>query len=436
MVYGMRAMILLAFLSASEQKSLAPAPHTSLAFMHVFKAGGTTFGVVLAKYSKANRIPFYTDMRQGKQLELPSYIRDLNKRARHLAVDPPVSSNFSIFHGHLCDMDLAKLNFHHHQAFDPFLCQPGPLFVVTLREPAARLLSAFLQLTSGLQHKKGARLSMDPKTLQGGSMDKDRMGDMFQEFMEQQNVAQCRIVPNQVFGAAWAAPCAPRKALDPSRLSGMKALLKAKSILPLITERPLESAALLDVFLAGSGYKSPPSILQFFEHGQHFRCANHENWRHGKYHSGLEECRHKGRVNQAALLVTDQIRQTVLQFMGYEVWLYNTSTLIFQKYIKMYQIDEVVKGTKLQNFQCEPSPACDGSKKFLKKWTHKSGDKIAAEISRLTEICRLGFKSSAAEIKALRKLALLKTLNNSTSWQNVSANNSSGVEKALQTEEL
>ena len=158
---------------------------------------------------------------------------------------------------------------------------------------------------------------MDPKSLQGGTMDKERLGEMFKEFMEQQNVAQCRIVPKQVFGSRWAAPCAPLGALDPKRLRGMKKVLATKAILPLITERPLESAALLDLFLAGSGYKRPPSILQFFEHGQDFRCGNHGNWRHGRYHSGLEECKqNKGRVNQAGLLLTNEMRQTVLDFYG------------------------------------------------------------------------------------------------------------------------
>ena len=418
-------LLLLMLVSAAPASLHTPKAHSALAFMHVFKAGGTTFGVALAKYAKAHRIPFYTDMRQGKQFELPSYILGLNKRTRHLAVNAPDSANFSIFHGHLCDLDLAKLNFHHHGAFAPFLRTPGPLFVVTLREPAARLLSAFLQLTSGLKHQKGARLAMDPQSLQGGTMDKDRLGDMFQEFMEQQNVAQCRIVPNQVFGPKWAAPCAQLAALDPARVKGMKKLLSTKHILPLITERSLESAALLDRFLAGSGLKSPPSILQFFEQRQDFRCGSHQNWRHGRYHSGLEECRQtKGQVNQAGVLLTDQIRQTVLDFMGYEVWLYNTSKVLFDKYIKLYDIDAVVKGTALQEFSCEGVPSC---KRFLRKWDRKPESEIEPEILRLKKISKIGFKSSASEIKVLRQLALLRSLSNSTQ-------SSGGHEKAIRTE--
>ena len=435
MVYGLYGIctVVLFTRAAADQSLQMPAPHSALAFMHVFKAGGTTFGVVLAKYAKAHGIPFYTDMRQGRQLELPSYILSLNKRARHLAVDAPKSKNFSIFHGHLCDLDLNKLNFHHHGAFDPFLGTPGPLFVVTLREPAARLLAAFLQLTAGLRHKKGARLSMDPKSLQGGTMDKERLGEMFKEFMEQQNVAQCRIVPNQVFGSRWAAPCAPYEALDPKRLRGMKKLLARKAILPLITERHLETAALLDLFLAKSGYKRPPSILQFFEHGQDFRCGNHENWRHGRYHSGLEECRqNKGRVNQAGLLLTHEMRQTVLDFMGYELWFYNTSTLLFDEYVKVYDIDAVVKGTKSQEFSCGGFQSC---RKFFRKWGQKPKGEIAAEIRRLKEVTKSSFMSSASEIKALRKVAMLKSLSNLTYWKHF-LENSTSLEEAFRIEEL
>ena len=99
MVYGPYGIctVVLFMRAAADQSLQMPAPHSALAFMHVFKAGGTTFGVVLAKYAKANGIPFYTDMRQGRQLELPSYILSLNKRARHLVVDAPDSKNFSIF---------------------------------------------------------------------------------------------------------------------------------------------------------------------------------------------------------------------------------------------------------------------------------------------------------------------------------------------------
>lgn len=396
--------------SFAEPHSLqTPGSYTALAFMHIFKAGGTTFGVVLAKYAKANQIPFHTDMRQGRQLELPSFILALNKRAKHLAVDAPHDGNFSIFHGHLCDLDFAKLNFHHRGAFDSFLRKPGPLFVVSLREPAARLLSAFLQLTAGLKHRKGAALSMDPTTLQGGSMDKDRLEEMFQEFLEQQNIAQCRIVPNQVFG--WPAPCASHRALDPVSLQRMANLLAEKPIVPLITERPLESAALLDVFLAGSGYKRPPSLLQFFQHGQDFRCGNHASWRHGRYHSGLEDCkRSKGRVNQAAALITGQIRQTVLDFMGYELWLYNTSTVIFDEYIKVHRIEAVLKETELQDFSCD-FPGC---RALFRKWGHRSDGEISAERHRLHETSKMGFKSLAHEIKILRRMALLKSLSNST----------------------
>ena len=60
MVYGSYGIctVVLFMWAAADQSLQMPAPHSALAFMHVFKAGGTTFGVVLAKYAKANGIPF------------------------------------------------------------------------------------------------------------------------------------------------------------------------------------------------------------------------------------------------------------------------------------------------------------------------------------------------------------------------------------------
>ena len=52
------------------------------------------------------------------------------------------------------------------------------------------------------------------------------MEAMFAEFMKQQGVAQCRVVPNQVFGPRFAAPCAEGD-LDPSKLAAMSDLLLA-----------------------------------------------------------------------------------------------------------------------------------------------------------------------------------------------------------------
>ncbi|CAJ1381252.1 unnamed protein product [Effrenium voratum] len=287
--------------------------------MHVFKAGGTSYGAALAKYARAHKIPFFTDMRQGKQMVLPSAILEMNKKAKHLAEDwAPSGRGFTIFHGHLCDLGLAKLNSLHGGVLGPFL--RAPLFVAVLREPSARLVSVFLQLTAGLRHERGAALSMDPKTLQGGRMDKDRLEDMFAQFMRQQEVAQCRIVPNQVLGAAWASPCASVHALDSARLASMSQLLE-RSVLPLLTERTLDSAALLDHFLAGP---HAPSVRQFMLRNP-FRCGKYQDWRQGRRHGALEECRDAEgyHVDQGARLLSDAIRHVVSEYMGYEMWLYS-----------------------------------------------------------------------------------------------------------------
>ena len=47
-------------------------------------------------------------------------------------------------------------------AFEPFLRKPFPLYVVALREPSARLLSAFLQLTAGVKHVKSPKQRLEP----------------------------------------------------------------------------------------------------------------------------------------------------------------------------------------------------------------------------------------------------------------------------------
>ena len=66
---------------------IKPMNLSALVFMHVFKAGGTSYGAALAKYARAHKIPFFTDMRQGKQMVLPSAILEMNKKAKHLAED-------------------------------------------------------------------------------------------------------------------------------------------------------------------------------------------------------------------------------------------------------------------------------------------------------------------------------------------------------------
>ena len=45
---------------------------SSIGFMHIFKAGGSTYGVALAKYTRAHRVPFFTDMRHPAAYELAS----------------------------------------------------------------------------------------------------------------------------------------------------------------------------------------------------------------------------------------------------------------------------------------------------------------------------------------------------------------------------
>ena len=126
------------------------------------------------------------------------------------------------------------------------------------------------------------------------------------------------------------------------------------------------------------------------------------------------------------------MRQTVLDFMGYELWFYNTSTLLFDEYVKVYDIDAVVKGTKSQEFSCQGFQSC---RRFFRKWGQKPKGEIAAEIRRLKEVTKTGFKSSASEIKVLRKVAMLRSLSNLTYWKHF-LENSTSLEEAFRIEEL
>ncbi|CAE7041265.1 unnamed protein product [Symbiodinium natans] len=398
--------------TANGAEILQPSQFSAFGFMHVFKAGGSTYGAALAKYARAHHMPFFTDMREGGPSEIPAYLRALNPRTKHLAVDaPPPQSNFSIFHGHLVDMGFGKLNHHHSGSFNQFFPAAGrasaPLLAVALREPAARLMSAFMQLTAGLEHKPGASLSMDPQSLQGGVMDKGNMEAMFAEFMKQQGVAQCRVVPNQVFGPRFAAPCAEGD-LDPSKLAAMSDLLR-QYILPLITERLEESAALLDVFL---GLQTPPSMLQLVRHGLPIRCGSYERWRLGRRHGMLEECQDNPRggkgsgANQAGPLVTSTVRRVVDKAMGYELWLYQNATALFNTHLKLLGIHT----GRPQEFSCKPKTlqGCTRKEaKFMSRWQSTSRGELSAEIRRLTS--SMG-NSPASDIKAMKKLAVLETL--------------------------
>ncbi|CAE7261308.1 unnamed protein product [Symbiodinium sp. CCMP2456] len=391
---------------------LKPGSFSALGFMHVFKSGGSTYGVALAKYARAHHMPFFTDMREGGPSEVPRYLRTLNPGARHLAVDaPPPKSNFSIFHGHLVDMGFGKLNHHHNGAFNQFFPSPtmtrAPLLAVALREPATRLMSAFLQLTAGLDHKSGASLAMDPNSLQGGVMDKGEVDLMFAEFMKQQGVAQCRIVPNQAFGPRFAAPCAAKDHLEQARLDAMSDLLR-QYILPLITERLEESAALLDVFL---GHPTPPSLLQFVRFGLPVRCSSYEDWRQGRRHAILEECRDtgKGSAKQVGALVTSSVRRVVRKVMGYELWLYRNATALFETHLKLHDIRASELSTS-QEFACKPQTLQGCSKKeakFISRWQTRPRPELMAEISRLKG--NMG-KSVTSDINALKKLTSLEKL--------------------------
>ena len=137
-------------------------------------------------------------------------------------------------------------------------------------------------------------------------------------------------------------------------------------------------------------------------------------------------------MNQAGLLLTNEMRQTVLDFMGYELWFYNTSTLLFDEYVKVYDIDAVVKGTKSQEFYCEGFQSC---RRFFRKWWQKPKGEITAEMRRLKEVTKSGFKSSSSEIKVLRKVAMLRSLSNLTYWKHF-LETSTSLEEALRIEEL
>ena len=236
-------------------------------------------------------------------------------------------------------------------------------------------------------------------------MDKGRVDAMFAQFMEQQGVAQCRIVPNQVFGPRFAAPCASERDLDQARLGAMSELLR-KYILPLITDRLQESAALLDVFL---GLSAPPSMLQLVRYGRPVRCGSYRSWRQGRRHGMLQECQRTGKgsgANYARDFVTATVRRAVKSVMGYELWLYRNASALLDVHLGLHR----VQVTRPQAFTCKPKTLQGCSKKqvtFLSKWQRRPRGELAAEIRRLTE--SMG-KSAAGDMKALRKLASLEGL--------------------------
>ena len=236
-------------------------------------------------------------------------------------------------------------------------------------------------------------------------MDKSRVDEMFSEFMEQQGVAQCRIVPNQVFGPRFAAPCSPESGLDQERLVAMSQLLR-QYILPLITERLQESAALLDVFL---GQTTPPSVLQFIRYGLPIRCGSYEGWRVGKRHGKLQECQQSKKgsgTNQAEALVTPAVRRTVEKVMGYELWLYRNATGLLDTHLELHGIHV----GRRQQYACKTQTKQGCSTKqsnLISKWRARPHAELAAEIHQLTG--QIG-KSVTDDIKTFRKLAILESL--------------------------
>ena len=248
---------------------------------------------------------------------------------------------------------------------------------------------------------------MDPNSLQKGVMDKGDVDLMFAEFMKQQGVAQCRIVPNQAFGPRFAAPCAAKGHLEEARLDAMSDLLR-QYILPLITERLEESAALLDVFL---GHPTPPSLLQLVRYGLPVRCSSYEDWRQGRRHAILEECHDtgKGSANQVGALVTSSVRRVVRKVMGYELWLYRNATALFETHLKLHDI-RASELSASQEFACKPQTLQGCSKKeakFISRWQTRPHPELMAEIGRLKG--NMG-KSVTSDINALKKLASLEKL--------------------------